>query len=217
MTGKRRRIILYVILGIASGFIILSIFVFFVPGFIIDREFSQEVQETQNHFLDNSMTAVSIVGNMPYSVIMVLCTAAVFFLFRYKRESLFVILTGLSGAISTLIKLVINRPRPSEPLVRVLGKNLQQSFPSGHVMFYIVFFGFITVLMFRLAAIPKFLRIFFASISVLMIFLVCFSRIYLGAHWFTDVLGGFLLGLLCLYFLSYFYMKNSPGQPITQA
>ncbi len=212
MVNKKQRIILYVITGIGLGFIILTIFVWLVPGSVIDWEFSQEVQETQNPFLDSFMIAVSLPGNMPYSVITVLSVAAVFLVLRYKREALFIVLTMLSGLVSTLVKLLINRPRPSEPLVRVISKNLQQSFPSGHVMFYVIFFGFITLLMYQLKSIPRFVRILVAVISLVMIFLVSVSRIYLGAHWFTDVLGGFLLGIVCLYCLGYFYLKNKSIQ-----
>ena len=208
MVNKKQRIVLYIIAGIGLGFIMLTIFVWLVPGSVIDREFSQEIQESQNPFLDSFMTAVSVPGNMPYSVIIVLSVAAVFLVLRYKREAFFIVLTMLSGLVSTVVKLLINRPRPSEPLVRVISKNLQQSFPSGHVMFYVIFFGFIILLMCQLKSIHRFLRIFVAVISLVLIFLVSVSRIYLGAHWFTDVLGGFLLGIVCLYCLGYFYLKN---------
>ncbi|MDB5140614.1 MAG: undecaprenyl pyrophosphate phosphatase [Mucilaginibacter sp.] len=208
--GKYRKKVTYYVLGsIIAGFILLTILVLAFPHSFIDLEFSQEVQEDQNPLLDTLMKLVSWFGYFPGSVIIVLLGALLFFIFKYKREALFILITSASSLVTTLIKMLVNRPRPTEPLVRIVQKVNQQSFPSGHVVFYIVFFGFTTVLMYRLKNIPKYIRIPVAVISMLLIFTIPFSRIYLGAHWFTDVLGGFLLGLLCLYLLCFFYFRKA--------
>jgi membrane-associated phospholipid phosphatase len=208
LNEKQKRRMLYVIGTITIGFLLLTAFVFFLPLSMVDREFSEEVQEHQNHFLDTTMKLISWFGYMPNSPIIVVCTAFLFFLSKYKREAIFVILTLISGLVSSLVKLLINRPRPSQSLVRIMEKTQQQSFPSGHVLFYVVFFGFLTLLMYQLTAIPKLLRTIVSVASLLLIFTIPFSRIYLGAHWFTDVLGGLLLGLLYLSALSYLYLKK---------
>jgi undecaprenyl-diphosphatase len=205
---RRKRIIGYVLGVISIGFILLTISIFIFPHSFIDLAFSQEVQEFQNPFLDSSMKLVSWFGNSPGSYITILTGALMFLLFKFRREALFVLLTAVSALVSTLIKILVNRPRPSEPLVHVIQKANQQSFPSGHVMFYIVYFGFLTVLMYHLKTIPKAVRLIVAAISILLIFTVPYSRIYLGDHWFTDVLGGFLMGMLLLYLLSYFYFRK---------
>jgi membrane-associated phospholipid phosphatase len=199
---------LFVLASIAIGFLLLTALVFFMPVNLLDREFSEEVQEHQNPLLDTAMKLFSWFGYMPNSVIVVLGTALLFFLYKYKREALFLVATMVSGFISSIVKLIVNRPRPSETLVRIIEKTRQQSFPSGHVLFYVVFFGFLTMLMFELIAIPKVIRASVGVICMLLIFVVPFSRIYLGAHWFTDVLGGFLLGLLILAILAYLYLKK---------
>lgn len=209
MIEKRRKHIMEYVLGaIGAGFILLTISIFVFPHSFIDLEFSQEVQEFQNPFLDSLMKLVSWFGNSPGSSVTVLAGSLLFFIFKYRKEALFVLLTAASGLVSTIIKVLVNRPRPSEPLVHVIQKASQQSFPSGHVMFYIVYFGFLTVLMYHLKTIPKAVRIIVSSISLLLIFTVPYSRIYLGDHWFTDVLGGFLMGMLLLYLLSYFYFRK---------
>jgi membrane-associated phospholipid phosphatase len=154
------------------------------------------------------MKAVSWFGYMPNTPVMVALTAIAFLLFRYKKEALFIVLTGFSGLVSSVIKLLIDRPRPSEPLVKIMLKTHQQSFPSGHVLFYVVFFGFLTLLMFEIKNIPGYVKIPVVGLSLLLIFTVPYSRVYLGAHWFTDVTAGFLLGLVCLYILSLFYLKR---------
>jgi undecaprenyl-diphosphatase len=187
----------------------LTGFVIFVPASLLDREFSHEIQEYQNPLLDWVMIAISWFGYSLYATIMVVGAAFLFFIFKYRREALFILLTLTSGLISTVIKFLVNRPRPSAPLIRIIGTNQQQSFPSGHVLFYVIFFGFLLLLMLRLKSIPRIVRIITASISIILIFTIPISRIYLGAHWFTDVLGGFFLGLVCLYILSYLYLQKN--------
>jgi membrane-associated phospholipid phosphatase len=147
-------------------------------------------------------------GYMPYAPIMIAGTALFFLIFKRKKEALFVILTALSSLISLSIKILVNRPRPTDNIVKILVKTTEKSFPSGHVLFYVVFFGFLALLMFELKAIPKLIRISVSAISLLLIFTIPYSRVYLGAHWFTDVTAGFFLGLLCLYGLSIWYLKK---------
>jgi membrane-associated phospholipid phosphatase len=203
-----KHVLKYVLGIIALGFIALTVLVMVFPHSFIDLEFSEEVQEHQNPVLDILMKAVSWFGYFPGSAISVVSAVILFLVFKYRREALFVLLTATAGLISTLAKVLVNRPRPTEPLVHIVQKVSQQSFPSGHVLFYIMFFGFLTVLMYDIKTIPHFVRVTVSAISMLLIFTVPFSRIYLGAHWFTDVLGGFLLGMLCLYVFCYFYFAK---------
>lgn len=213
-TSKNRLLTLTLFVLIA-GFILLSFLVYKFPPSFVDLKFSLEIQEHHNLTLDHLMAFVSWFGTMPASAIMVLSTALVFFLFNCRREAVFTLLTMSSGLISTVIKLLIDRPRPTEDLVRIIEITRQQSFPSGHTLFYVVFFGFLIIVMENLKSIHRYVRIVVIVISSLMILLVPFSRIYLGAHWFTDVLGGAMLGILCLFVLGYFYLpkKEVPGSP----
>ncbi|BAU52592.1 phosphatase PAP2 family protein [Mucilaginibacter gotjawali] len=205
----QRQIVNFVLGSISAGFVALTILIIIFPHSFVDLKFSQEMQEHQNPFLDATMKTASWFGYFPGSAIVVLGGTLLFFIFKYRREALYVFLTSLSGLVSSVIKLLVNRPRPTSPDVRIVQKVYEQSFPSGHVLFYIVFFGFLIVLMYQLKTIGKVIRISVASFSALLIFAIPFSRIYLGAHWFTDVLGGFLLGMLCLYLLCIFYFRKT--------
>ncbi|MDR3693062.1 phosphatase PAP2 family protein [Mucilaginibacter sp.] len=209
----QRHIVNFVLGSISIGFVVVTILIIIFPHSFVDLKFSREMQEHQNPFLDTTMKMASWFGYFPGSGIVVLLGALVFFIFKYRKEALFVLLTSISGLISSIVKMLVNRPRPTAPTVRIVQKVNEQSFPSGHVLFYIVYFGFLMVLMYQLKTIPKMIRIAVAVFSAMLIFAIPFSRIYLGAHWFTDVLGGFLLGMLCLYLLCVFYFqKTAPNE-----
>jgi membrane-associated phospholipid phosphatase len=208
ITPRRRRILTYILITIVIGFILLTVVVSLFPPSVIDLEFSEEIQEHQFPLLDFVMKVVSYPGYMPYAAIMVAVTALVFYATKHKKEALFVVLTTGAVLVSTMAKALVDRPRPAKELVRIILATQQQSFPSGHVMFYVVFFGFLTLLMYMLKHISKPVRLIVSVFNMTLIFIIPISRIYLGAHWFTDVLGGFLLGILYLYGLSYFYLKQ---------
>lgn len=209
MDKRKKRILIYVLSTIIIGFVILTFIVSAFPVSIVDREFSEEVQEHQYPTLDSLMKLISWFGHITNSIIMVLASALVFYLLKYKKEALFLVLTLLSGLVSASMKIWINRPRPTEDVVKIIEIAKRQSFPSGHVLFYVVFFGFLALLMYHIETIHRNLRVLVAGVSLSLIFTVPFSRIYLGAHWFTDVLGGFLLGTICLLILSYLYLRKS--------
>lgn len=197
---------------ITVGFIILSILVLVFPHSWLDSEFSEEVQEHHNSFVDFIMEGISWFGYMWPSVGLVLLTAAILFLKKKYREGIFCISTLLIGVINYILKMLINRPRPGANLVRVIVDVQHQSFPSGHVSFYIVFFGFIAFLFYHKKWLALPLRYTVITCCVSLILTVPISRIYLGAHWFTDVLGGFLLGSVCLGILLLVYLKKETSK-----
>lgn len=209
MRQRRKSILFYVVGGILLGFIILTVLVSAFPVSLLDREFTEEIQEHQYPILDSYMEAISWIGSIPQSILVVLAVSIVFLLFKRKREAIFIPFTLLSGLVSRLLKILIDRPRPTEDLVRIIEKAKHQSFPSGHVLFYVTFFGFLIIVMNHLKDINRALRISVMAISALLIFTIPISRVYLGAHWFTDVLGGAMIGSLCLFILSYIYLKKS--------
>lgn len=200
---------------IASLFILIIFFIalsFFVAHHLIwqfDIKTSLFIQKYQTGWLDKIMLGISFFGELPYSLLSVVIVAAIFYWQKYKREALFISTTLLSGLIILGVKNIINRPRPTSFYVRLVEVNRFQSYPSGHTLSYVLFFGFLIILMKTLPGIPKVTRLIVAYISAFLIITIAPSRIYLGAHWFTDTLGGFLLGLICLFPLCYFYFRKS--------
>ncbi len=207
------RSFLYVVLGLLSGFILLTLFVSLLPPTWIDIEFSEEVQEHHNPLLDTLMKAVSWFGNGLTGGIVVILVSLYLYLSGYRREAAFTLATVLSVLVIFGLKAAINRPRPTTDLVAFVTEASYQSFPSGHVTFYVTFFGFLAFLSYRLPEVPDPVRLGTAIISVSLIFAVPFSRVYLGAHWFTDVVAGFFIGLLCLVCLIRTYNSDRfPGR-----
>lgn len=206
-----RNFLTYSFFALVSFFIILSFLVVKHPIPNLDVQISLFVQKIQSPILDQIMLGISFFGELPWSLIMVLLVATLFFIAKFRREAYF-ITSILSSALVILgIKNIINRPRPTEFYVRLVEINRFQSFPSGHVMSYVLFFGFIIILMRNLKTIPNRLKQIVIFISLFLMILIPFSRIYLGAHWLSDTIGGFILGLICLYPLCYFYFKKETG------
>jgi membrane-associated phospholipid phosphatase len=204
---KKKNALLYLALFLGLAFVLLSIFVIRNPIPPIDRSISLFIQQYHSDWLDKIMLAISFFGELPYSLLMVVIVAIIFFRNGFKRESLFITSILWSGILILVIKNMINRPRPTQFYVRLVEINRFNSFPSGHVLSYVLFFGFMIVLMQTLKDIQPRVKKLVTYISLFYGCTIAFSRIYLGAHWFTDTLGGFLLGLACLIILCHYYLN----------
>ncbi len=169
---------------------------------------SKELQENQNEILDVAMKGFSWLGTVSVAAIMVLAFSIVFFIFKYVREALFILSCLLSGGLSYVLKMLIDRPRPSTDFVRVIEETHYQSFPSGHVLFYTAFFGTLMVIAISSKILKFSLKLVISLICLSMVVLGAVSRIYLGAHWFTDVIGGFIVGILFLMLTGSLYVRS---------
>jgi len=106
------------------------------------------------------------------------------------------------------VKMIMRRPRPVAPDVRVFpGRLGGSSFPSGHVLIYSGVYGFLAFLLETLVRPERYRRIAVSSLLALVT-LVGPSRIYLGHHWFTDVVASYLLGTSYLLALTALYRRT---------
>jgi len=106
---------------------------------------------------------------------------------------------------SVVFKNVFRRSRPLEMLIE---KPLDFSFPSGHSMCSIVFYGFFIYVVSRLVKNVNIRRVINIFLIIIMV-LVPFSRLYLGVHYFSDIVAGVILGVVCLLsFINYVKIKE---------
>lgn len=145
------------------------------------------------------MLAVSWPGNGPWiPVTITVVTAIIFFLLNKKRFAIALVLAPLVGnLVKTILKQLIRRPRPGWVGCKFLVSPSDFSFPSGHTVFYTIFFGLLAWYGFRFLRDRWYGKLLYLF-SCLMILLVGFSRVYLGAHWVTDVLAGYFVGGIIL-------------------
>jgi undecaprenyl-diphosphatase len=107
----------------------------------------------------------------------------------------------LGMIVTTIIKYVSNVNRPPDALIYAFGK----SFPSWHAAVATIFFIMLMYIFDDLES--HFVRISFNVLCILGIFLVAFSRVYLGVHWVSDVSFGILLGCFISFISIYCYRK----------
>lgn len=183
------------------SFVLLSGLAGFGPQYF-DRALFELVQGWQSPLLDPLMRTVQFIGETGPSI--ALPGAVVVWLWArgFRREALWLTAALMVESIVTAgMKGLIDRPRPD-------GGDF--SFVSGHTAYFTVFGGF---MFFRLKQIIQDWRwrIIWRGLPVVLLALTGISRIYLGVHWPTDVLGGFLLGVLVL--IPVLWRLDNPGKP----
>jgi undecaprenyl-diphosphatase len=128
------------------------------------------------------------------AVLSLFATIVVLFLFlQRKRLSALLLLIGLGGgvALSEGLKSVFERDRP--PLVYQAVDTINASFPSGHALLSAVFYLSIGVMLTRAFPQRRF-KAYVLAVAMVLTLLVGLTRVYLGAHWATDVLAGWSVG-----------------------
>lgn len=164
------------------------------PYFAWDVSGTAEIQAISFPGFSAAMWSLTFVGNRAPAWIITICAALIIFLLGKREEALTVAgFTLISRVSNILLKTLIGRPRPDGDIVSVLQENHSLSFPSGHVMYFVTFLG-ILGLLFAPAIESRLLRSLLWAIIAILWVAMGLSRIYLGAHWPSDVIGGMLAG-----------------------
>jgi len=193
---------IWLLLG-AMMFSFIARYTDFFPG---DMPITKALQKRQNPLFRRFMMGVSEIGFPKMVVPLTVCIASIFWALRFRLEALFLLLTTSSNLLNALVKYLIKRPRPTKELVSVVRIINEPSFPSGHVMHYTNFFG---LLIYLLVTNWHSGRLRNALITICSALIVCIgpSRIYLGAHWPSDVMAGYVYGGLWFGGLMALYLR----------
>ena len=129
-------------------------------------------------------------------IFFIAAAVSIFLILRIGKENILKLWIALIGAILSMsvLKLVIQRPRPLDGIT----EEPSFSFPSAHAVLSAAFYGFILYLILRSDSSRAVKFIFSVGLSFLII-LIGFSRLYLGVHYLSDVIGGYILGGLWLF------------------
>lgn len=156
----------------------------------LDLVVGQAVQASQPAWLNGLMSAVSGATIPELVAGALLAVAGLLLIFRRKRQATIIAVLSIGNVWSLLVKYAVNRPRPTADQLNLLAWETSPSFPSGHAV-GIVLLAVVVMTLVR----PKTAagRRWLTVGLIMVILLVGWSRLYLGIHWLTDVLGGYLI------------------------
>lgn len=177
----------------------------------LDAAITIKVQGQKNRLFDRVMHIVSWPGFPPQSRLLPPSISAALWLLGFRLEAVFQLLAWGTGGVSFTIKRIMRRPRPeasaAEHAIQVAAANIGgSSFPSGHVLNYIGVYGFLAYLVHTWIR-PKAIRRSVVGVLMSLLALVGPSRVYLGHHWFTDVIASYMLGTTYLIAITNVYRK----------
>ena len=173
-------------------FIILSILVLSKKDIAIDALVYNKISSLIKNNLTNNIKLLTYLGS---GVVVIGITVFVIIFFKNKKYGLFL---SIDLALITIIQIILkNIFTRSRPLDIVLIKEKGYSFPSGHSLTSMAFYGLIIYLIYN-SKLKRQEKIIYITLFSIFILIVGLSRIYLGVHFFTDVVGGFTFSICFL-------------------
>lgn len=202
----KKQIITYIKDNRKNIIIIISLILFtFITYAIFNNKITQLDQVVHSHILnirnDTLTNTLIIITNISSAYSLIVISILLLAIIKKKKIPLLICLNLVSAyLINATAKIIFTRPRP-------IGINLIEesgfSYPSGHAMISMSYFGFLAYLIYKNSK-NKLSKSILIITLILTILTIGFSRIYLGVHYLSDVIGGFLLSIIYLTI----YIKN---------
>ena len=175
------------------------------PLVLIDRAVFSALQALRTGWLDRVMVAVTGLGGAAVTVPVIVAVALWLAWKRLWRTlAYWLAAVGFGRVLVWVLKTAIARPRPNAVYSGAVG---QFSFPSGHTASSMVLYGFLAFLLARGKPIAQKLWIGLAAAAIVLS--IAFSRLYLGAHWMSDVLASITLGTAWVALLAIAYTHHA--------
>lgn len=190
MKKKILAVILFItgiLIGVLAKFNVLSSF---------DSAFYRLLMQIKCEPVTNAFKIITILGNTRFIILLNIIAIIIYFIVKNKNIFLITINSILSPIVNNIFKYIFKRPRPDEALRLITESNY--SFPSGHAMISVFFYFTLIILINRSKIRYKKVLI---TVLLSIIILIGISRVYLGVHYISDVVGGYLIAISIIIFL----------------
>jgi undecaprenyl-diphosphatase len=191
LTGEINRTLLAVAAVSALLFVLLTVLVVLHPApFFFDRPIEMAVQSVNGQtfgWFNSFVSAFSGFVGVGVGAAVIVLT----FLLR-RPATPFVAFSAIYAAVYNIVNFIVSRPRPTG-VAHTTSKMIGSSYPSGHVGFFVWLTVLAMVLLARNLPRPLYVACWF--LAAVLVAAAALSRIYVGAHWPSDVIGGLLVGV----------------------
>lgn len=186
-----------IILIVLSLLFILDLILVFTSNIsMFDDAIYYGIISMKSNVLTEFFKVISFLASTKFIIVLNILIIIYMIIKKCKDLSIIVVASISSGVINNLVKFLVKRDRPSG--IALIKENFY-SFPSGHSMISLLFYGSIIYLLIKKKT--KYYKVLVSLIAV-FILLVGISRIYLGVHFASDVIGGYLLSIVILIIIS---------------
>lgn len=190
---RNRAYIIELILSLIFIMLLIGVFINSGEGLNIDKFiFNNFILNIRCDFLTTIFKYITVLSNPEFLV--VLTVVLLIFIKGFKEKLCLVFNISFVTLINQILKRIICRPRPE--VVKLITQG-GYSFPSGHAMASTAFYGYLIYLLWK-SKLNKTYKYIGTGLLVLLIFTICFSRIYLGVHYASDVIAGVCLSTIHL-------------------
>lgn len=162
----------------------------------IDQTIATYIYSLRTPFITDIMMFITSLADVNTIIVLFVFVVAILLVLKKRSHIIPVVFTLLGNLIFvSLVKTILARPRPL--LANALVYEESYSYPSGHSLIAITIYGLLIIYLFTFVK-SHAIRRLSVIVGVILILTVGFSRIYLGAHWPSDVLASYLIGICWL-------------------